>query len=310
MSVSYAPIVVFAYNRVDKLENCLECLERCPEASLSELYLFCDGYKSDNDRDDVLKVHEYANDYYDRSAFLKTHVNIREENAGLAASIISGVTQVISGSGKVIVVEDDLKVLPSFLKFLNEGLEYYANDLRCGSISAFTYPMKCLDHYNSNVYATRKAECWGWATWANRWNEAEWKDIDFLTYFKDLKCRLRFEQLEAGIERLMYLQYKGQIDSWAVRWIYYLFKKGQLTVYPTKSRVINDGFDGSGTHFVKDTGKIIDSGNLEYESEKNTGWEKCELNEQLAKEYAKYPRGFFPVYFLETLGYLIKGLLV
>ncbi len=304
----YAPVAVFAYNRVDKLMNCIDSLEKCPEAAFSNLYIFCDGPKSDNDRQKVTRVREFVRKYSNKNKFKSVSFRLHDKNRGLATSIIGGVTEVVNEYGRIIVVEDDLVVLPSFLRFLNEGLDYYRDDNKCGSISAFAYPMKCLSGYDGDVFATQKAECWGWATWADRWNNAEWKNVDFQRYFKNLGLRIRFERLEAGIERLMYLQYKGRIDSWAVRWIYYLYNKDQLTVYPTMSRVINKGFDGSGTHFTVIRGNNYNSNMQTSDSNEVIRWEKCELNERLAAEYARFPRTFLPIYILETVGYLIKGL--
>ncbi len=288
---SPAPVVVFAYNRVDKLQKCLESLENCSESVDSDLFLMCDGPKECTDeisKNKVKEVQEYASSYVKSSPFRSISVMARDKNRGLANSIITGVTDVINRYGKVIVVEDDLVVYPSFLRFLNDALSHYEDDMRCGSISAFTYPMKCLDSCKRDVFFTQKAECWGWATWANRWDDAGWKDIDIEKYLKKRSLRLKVEGLEAGLDRLMYLQYKGLIDSWAVRWIYHLYLKGMLTVYPTKSRVRNEGFDGSGTHTSQ--GNSIKLNTHYYEDITEVKWRKCELDLDLAREYAKYPR--------------------
>ncbi len=299
----YAPVVVFAYNRVNKLENCLKYLEKCKESAESDLFIFCDGPKGEKDAALVKQVQEYALAYEKTGKFKTVTVQIQKKNRGLAASIIAGVTSVVNEFGKVIVVEDDNVVLPSFLKFLNDGLDYYRDDKNCGSISAFTYPMKILKKYDKDVFATRKGECsGGWGTWYDRWNDAEWADTDFVTYLKDRKARIKFERLEAGLDRLMYLQYKGKIDSWAIRWVYYLYRKGQLTVYPAKGQVINDGFDGSGTHSAKGTGSGF---RVPYsEEELSIKWEKCEYNERLAKAYAVFPRRKIIFYIPETLLYM------
>ena len=304
MNESYAPVVVFAYNREDKIQNCIKSLEKCREAVDTDLFLFCDGAKSDKDREAVGRVHKFIERYASESRFNCVTVNAREENRGLAASILSGVTEIVNRYGRVIVVEDDLVVLPTFLKFMNGALEYYKDDMNCGSICSFSYPMKELKEYEKDVYFTRKADCWGWATWSDRWNSAKWADTDFLSYLGDRKLRWQFEGLEAGLDRLMYLQYKGKIDSWAVRWIYYLFQKGQLSLYPSISKVINDGFDGSGTHISGGFGKGFNS---DYsESSDEFRWEKCQINEKLARACAKFPRRFLPLYVLETVRFMLK----
>lgn len=297
-----APIAVFAYNRSDKLKNCLACLEKCREAPDSELFIFCDGSKGDKDRDSVAKVQEYADEYSCQGSFKSVSVIKQSENRGLARSIIAGVTEVVNRFGRVIVVEDDLRVLPSFLTYLNEGLEYYQDDDRIGSVCAFSYPLKELNDYEKDVYALLKADSWGWATWADRWNNAVWADTDFNTYLNDRKLRWKFEKLEAGFDRLMYLQSKGRIDSWAIRWVYYLFTQGKLSVYPTKSQAINDGFDGTGTHCADGFGKGFNAS--EDGSSSGFKWEKCELNERIAKACAKFPRRRLIFYIPETLIYM------
>ena len=306
MSDKYAPVVAFAYNRVDKIKKCIEYLEKCIEASESDLYLFCDGAKGAKDKADVERVHDFVREYESKSLFRNVIVTVQGENKGLAESIITGVTEVVNKHGVAIVVEDDLIVLPSFLKYMNEGLDYYREDLKCGSICSFTYPIKDLRYYDKDVYFTRKADCWGWATWADRWNNAEWIDTDYLSYLSNPHLRRSFERLEAGLDRLMYLQYKGKIDSWAVRWIYYLFLKGQLSVYPSKSQVINDGFDGSGTHIRRGYGSGFNASVECCEELASFKWEECFYNEEIAKKCARFPRRFLPLYMLETIRFMLK----
>ncbi len=300
---TFAPVVLFAYNRADKLENCIKHLEKCREAYDSDLFIFCDGPKRTPD-EGVEKVRKFVNKYKSLSKFKSVTVTTQKENRGLASSIIAGVTEIVDIYGKVIVVEDDLIVLPSFLRFLNGGLSYYEDDMNYGSICGFNYPLKKITSYNIDVFATRKADCWGWATWADRWNDGAWKDIDLKGYLNNWKQRLDVEKMEAGLDRLMYLQYKGKIDSWAVRWIYYLYQKGQLTVYPLKSHVINDGFDGSGTHCADGYGANF---NVKFSDEiEDIRWEKCAFNSELAKACAVFPRRKLCFYIPETLFYLLR----
>ena len=102
----------------------------------------------------------------------------------------------------------------------------------------------------------------------------------------------------------MYLQYKGRIDSWAVRWVYYLFRQGQLSLYPTGSQVINDGFDGSGTHISSGFGKRFNSSLSDGPA--MFKWEDCEVNEELARACARFLRRFLPFYILETVRFMLK----
>ena len=52
----YAPVVVFSYNRADKLEACLNSLEKNALVKESDLIIFADGPKNS---DDVKKVEQF-----------------------------------------------------------------------------------------------------------------------------------------------------------------------------------------------------------------------------------------------------------
>lgn len=82
---------------------------------------------------------------------------------------------------------------------------------------------------------------------------------------------------------LLYLQMKGSIDSWAIRWCYQQFIENKLTVYPQKSKIINNGMDDSGTH-CKDNkfNKRYKTKAIEYKTE----FEQVFIDSILVKEFA------------------------
>lgn len=243
-----APVALFAYKRKDKVKKCIQSIEQNDECKDSILFVFCDGYKNENDREQVEETKRYVRQYASVSKFKEVHIVESERNKGLATSIIDGVTSVVNSYGKIIVIEDDLILSKYCLKYLNGSLEHYKDCRDIGAISAYIYPLKSLETYKNDVFLMHKGECWGWATWSDRWNNAEWADMDYNDYLLDWKRRTQFEKLEAYFDNMMCAQAKGEIDSWAIRWMYYLFREKKLTVYPKYSLVYNDGMDGSGAH--------------------------------------------------------------
>lgn len=248
MIKALAPVAVFAYNRKDKLEQCLMCLESNQMAADTEVFIFSDGARENVSENQVEEVREYIKKYTSKSKFKKVNICAREKNMGLANSIIAGVSEVINRYGKVIVVEDDLLTTPDFLQYMNAGLDFYEEHKEYGSISAYTYPLNVLNEYDNDIYVTRKGECWGWGTWVDRWKYVDWNVKTYDEYICSRKKRRAFDMLEKGLDIMLINQMKGNIDSWAVRWCYHLFFNDLLTVYPTISRTYNIGFDGSGTH--------------------------------------------------------------
>jgi hypothetical protein len=89
----------------------------------------------------------------------------------------------------------------------------------------------------------------------------------------------------SDMPRMLKSQMKGRIDSWAIRWCFDQFQKNQLTVFPSKSKVISIGFGENATHTKKtkrfDT--TLDSG-----LEKDFNFDKeIKLNGKLIKESKK-----------------------
>ena len=159
----FSPIALFVYNRPGHTMRTLQALSRNPEAIYSDLYIYADGAA---DLKSVGAVNEVRRLIRQFSGFKSISVVERAENIGLAKSILGGVTQLLERSNTLIVLEDDLVVSPTFLKYMNTGLDLYQDDERVGSIHGYTYP--CEDTL-PNTFFLRGGDCWGWATWARAW---------------------------------------------------------------------------------------------------------------------------------------------
>lgn len=283
-----APVVAFAYNRADKIIRCLETLEKNPEAADTELIIYSDGPKNPEDKTAIDDIRKALHEYRQRALFASVEVVEAPVNKGLATSIMTGVTEVVEKYGKVIVIEDDLVVSRSFLKYMNRALDYYQDNPKIGAISGYTYPLKALETYDKDVYIMHKGDCWGWATWKDRWNRAKWADIDFDAYFKDKALRRKLENTENGWDLLMILLSQGKTSSWAIRWVFYLLQNDLWTVYPTRSLVTNAGFDGSGTHSNKFE-EVLYYRPLE-ESASDVTFEDLMPDKRFEREAAVHPR--------------------
>lgn len=281
----FAPVVLFAYKRRDKLEKCLQALEANYGVDRTVLYVFCDGPKKKDDELAVQEVREYMYTYKEKCKFRDVYIVESEKNKGLANSIIDGVTDVINKYGSVIVVEDDLITTSDFLHYMNGALTYYKEMKEYGSISAYTLPLRQLKGYSKDIYVTRKGECWGWGTWQDRWDKVDWSVEDFDEYFVDKKKRKLFNSIEYGLDRMLVMQMNGEIDSWAVRWCYHLFFHGLFTVYPKESKTFNIGFDGSGTHGESNSNFY---GKRNKYTSTNYNFERLTVNYKLEKESSKY----------------------
>ena len=242
----FSPIALFVYNRPGHTMRTLQALSRNPEAIYSDLYIYADGAA---DLKSVGAVNEVRRLIRQFSGFKSISVVERAENIGLAKSILGGVTQLLERSNTLIVLEDDLVVSPTFLKYMNTGLDLYQDDERVGSIHGYTYP--CEDTL-PNTFFLRGGDCWGWATWARAWGHINLDGSLLLRQLEERGLTKAFD-LEGAYPYVKMLknQIHGKNDSWAIRWHASLFLKNMLTLYPGKSLVQNIGHDGTGVHSAK-----------------------------------------------------------
>ncbi len=250
--MSYAPIIIFVYNRADHFIETYHALAACKEAKESELFIFSDGAKNDAGKDKVNEVRAAVAAIKDAGDFKSVTVTESPVNKGLAASVIAGVTQVINKYGKAIVVEDDCKVSPLFLGYMNKALDYYKNNKKIGSVAGYTPMIDLPDDYKNDVFAAHRSCSWTWATWKDRWNGVDWELKDIKDFYKSPALIRRLNS--NGSDRFMrlYRQTKGNGSSWSVRFGAHLVKNNLLTVYPRFSYNSNIGCDESGVHSKSD----------------------------------------------------------
>lgn len=238
-----APIALFVYKRPRHTQQTLESLAANEGASESELFIFCDGPKRPEDAKAVEEVRRLVKS---RQWCGKINIIERDKNLGLANSIISGVTQVVTAYGKIIVLEDDMVSSPYFLKFMNDALEFYETEERVISIHGYVYPIKTQ---LPETFFIKDTGCWGWATWKRGWDLFEADGQKLLKELEERRLTKKFDMNGSyNFTKMLRDQTQGKNDSWAIRWQASAFLKDKLTLFPGKSLIKNIGFDSTGTH--------------------------------------------------------------
>jgi len=238
-----APIVIFTYRR--DINELIESLNRNSLTKESDLYIFSDGYKNENDKKDVLNVRESLK-YIE--GFKSVKLEFSTKNKGLASSVIDGVSSILQKYTNIIVLEDDLIVSDNFLEYMNEALNYYQENETIWSISGYTPQLDCLKNYDKDVYLSVRASSWGWATWKDRWESIDWNIKNWEDFKENKKLKKEFNLGGNDMYHMLEMQILGKIDSWAIRWCYNQFLQKSYTIYPVESKLKNIGFDEVGTH--------------------------------------------------------------
>ncbi len=248
MENRYAPIVLFVYNRPYHTKQVLNALAINAEAIDSELWIYCDGEKTDATLEGKKNIAEVRNIVRAENRFKTVTVVEQQNNRGLANSIITGVSEIVNKKGKVIVLEDDIVPSPGFLKYMNDALALYETEEAVGCIHAWNYSLDA-NSTNATTFFLRGADCWGWATWKRAWQLFEPDGKKLLTELTAKKQTYSFERngTHPFVEMLKE-QISGKNNSWAIRWHASLFLKNKYCLHPVRSLVTNIGLDGSGTH--------------------------------------------------------------
>jgi hypothetical protein len=238
-----APIALFVYKRPEHTRRMLESLRQNPEADRSPVFAFCDGPRSEKDAAAVAEARAAVR----ASGLRDLRVVERPHNLGLARSVIAGVSAVCEEYGTAIVVEDDLILAPTFLSFMNAALETYRDVPSVHSVSGYMFPVDLADLGLDAVFLPLTSS-WGWATWQRAWKAFAPGERSHAAIAADPALRQRFDVGGYPFFSMLEAQLRGKVDSWGIRWYATVFLQNGLTLFPARSLVANEGFDGSGVH--------------------------------------------------------------
>ncbi len=244
--MSLAPIILFVYNRPWHTEQCLEALTHNVLADLSTLYVYCDGPKNNASEEDLKKIKKVRQVIRKKEWCNEVIILERNENLGLANSVIKGVSEVIEKHGKVIVLEDDIVTGKYFLKFMNESLEIYQHEEKVFGISGYKYPSK--GKIEDSTYFLPISCSWSYATWLNRWRKVNFNENELLEFIQVSRKKYKMNFGGFPFYEMLEDQLASKVDSWAIRFYASMFLAKGLFLYPNRTLVENIGFDNSGQH--------------------------------------------------------------
>ena len=286
--MNIAPVILFTYNRLYHTQKTISFLQKNELALHTTLYIYSDGARNDEDAAKVEEVRAYLKTV---DGFRSVEIIARETNMGLAASIISGVTDMVNRHNRVIVMEDDLLTSPYFLRYMNDGLNFYENMDEVISIHGYVYPVKTA---LPDTFFIKGADCWGWATWKRGWDLFESDGTKLLNELKQKKLTAAFDfDNSYYFTQMLEDQIAGKNNSWAIRWNASAFLRNKLTLYPGKSLVQNIGHDSSGVHSAASNNFDVEIYNQLIEIN-NTDTKQSEIGYQAFANYFKATNPFKP----------------
>ena len=242
------PILLITFNRPEHTRRTIDAL-RVQRPPL--VFVFQDGPRAGNayDKESCVLVRETLEKGIDWPCEL--HTVFSEMNRGCRDAIIYAITEVLKLYESVIVVEDDIITSPAFYSYMCKALDYYKDRKTVFSISGHSHsPSKFVvpKDYDYDVFASPRLFNWGWGTWRDRWEQANWS---FSYYDSFMNHPFEIEAFCRGGEDLLSMlidEREGRSSAWDIQFAFAHFANHAVSIVPCVSYTYNIGMDGSGTH--------------------------------------------------------------
>ena len=252
-----APVVFIGFNRPSLSARSIGNVAKCDDVSDRDLFLFIDGPR-DRHEDDVVKTDETEKEAnrLRTEGLSRLKIVRREKNLGCRDNIIAAITEVTNQYGRAIIVEDDVLVSRTFLKYQDAALDFYERDKRIWCINAFRGPIIGVpDSVNGDVYLAPRNMCWGWGVWADRWSAVDFGMKDFEVFCANPRNVAKLEQCDPGLKTALEAE-KRKAGTWDLQCTYHMVKNGLWAIEPIHSLTKNCGSGVDGTHSMSENAVI------------------------------------------------------
>jgi hypothetical protein len=234
--------ILLTYRRPRHTAAVLEALRR---DQVQNLFFFSDGPAKPEHQAEVEETRALAKTI----TWTKPILHFRDQNLGLAKSVVDAIQIAFEQFDEIIVLEDDCVPAERFFEFTHQCLSLYRNNREVFGISGYApdLPEHDRNAYPYDVFFLPRASSWGWATWKDRWNL---RIADLRTVVQE--CLDNHIRIGTGGEDVpLYVQsaLTGQLhDTWTIPWVLTVNWHRAVFAYPIRAQIDNIGFDGSGIH--------------------------------------------------------------
>ncbi len=298
------PVLLITFNRLDYVKETLSAIAKVKP---SKLYIASDGPRPNKMGEDkiVQEIREYILSHIDWPC--EIHKRFLETNSGGCKHGVSqAITWFFDHEAEGIILEDDCVANPSFFSYCEELLEKYRDNKKIWHI---TGESPILLDTESTYYFSKIQLCWGWATWANRWQKYS---FDISMYGEnEIKKISDKKYIQDYWNDILKKMQRDEIDTWDYQWTFHIIANNGLCINPSKNLISNIGetgvhFDGNHTSLLnKETyfiDKIIHPFHIEVDDNIMDKFYKNRFNlypQKIIKKY--YLFGFIPLFSKEQL---------
>lgn len=245
-------VLLIVFNRPDATRQTFEAIRR---AAPVRLYVACDGPR-ENHPDDPRNIRAVIDIIRDVDWQCEVRTLNRQSNRGCRRGPAEAIDWFFAGESEGIILEDDCIPSPDFFAYCRYMLDTYRENRNIWHIGGNNFGWKPAGGNTpvANHYFGSLAQVWGWATWRDRWQDAEQNPFYLERAINPGKWPLtRINRLN----KLTHLELlKDGLDAWDYQWQISILDRQGLAVYPVENLVSNIGDGPSATHTQIDTDRL------------------------------------------------------
>lgn len=265
----YAPVMIPTLCRYEHFKACVESLMKCAGADETDVFIGLDYPVKTSQQEGYERISEYLEKLKTTHNFKSLNVIKRERNYGTGGSGNAALLrlEILKEYDRIIFTEDDNIFAPSFLEFINKGLEIFQEDQRVQAICGYRhfYNIK----YGQNNYFRQSVDfsAWGYGTWKNRIERIHELNPSWFRKRLTLKNFLKVKKYSGNYRALQFFQLsftdpqKFVITDNVIS--VFMCLEGIDVIMPVVSKVKNAGVDGSGENFKKTSSELIERHNAQ-----------------------------------------------
>ncbi len=229
------PVAVIGFVREKVLGRTLTGLAAADEVLDRDIYVYLSSPRNDEELIKTNKVLEVVKEFQ-QTLLPNIKIIQRTENNGCSLNIRYAIDNTIAKQGRVIVVEEDVLVSRTFLRFMDAALDFYEKDKRVWCINGYNNLfLKIPKKYRHGVFLNPRNMAWGWGTWVDRWQATDFS-TDRWPEFKANNDNLR-KLADAGsdVPAMVDSVHSSNGDAWDAQASFYLVENGLYCVEPIHS---------------------------------------------------------------------------
>lgn len=172
----------------------------------------------------------------------------RDKNLGCKVAVSEAITWFFEHESEGIILEDDCLPTESFFEFCSALLSKYKDDLRVWHIGGYKPIEREGDEFSYSF--SRFPQIWGWATWADRWNQYEVSPKvhgDRELFFEKYEYNIRRYEIENRLKAFKAIE-ENTLDTWDFQWDFTVRTNNGLAIVPNVNLIHNIGFGVDATH--------------------------------------------------------------